>query len=202
MQHADDQSLVVRSRAGEQRAFAELVRRYQRRVYGLAYGMLHDADDAMDITQETFIKVHKYLDRFQGSSSFYTWVYRITVNLCIDLLRRQKKAAATEYDDALDLGEHAEAELLPGALSSRPDRDLDRQELRAMIDQALQTLSPTHRAVILLREVQGMSYKEIADAMEVSTGTGMSRLFHARRRMQIALGALMGQSTEEGQEAA
>ena len=187
MHLADDQTLILQCRAGDQAAFRELVKRYQQKAYGIAFGMLRDTDDAMDVTQEAFIKVHRYLDNFKGSSSFYTWLYRITVNLCIDYIRKHKRAQTVDYDDAVDHDEAQGGELLPSTLDMNPARQLDRRELREMIDRALETLSPTHRAVILMREVEGLSYKEMAEVMDVSMGTIMSRLFHARRHMQVAL---------------
>ena len=187
MHLADDQTLILQCRAGDQAAFGVLVKRYQQKAYGIALSMLRDADDAMDVTQEAFIKVHRYLDNFKGSSSFYTWLYRITVNLCIDHIRKNKKAPTVEYEDAMDHDEAQGGELLPSTMDMDPGRNLDRRELREMIDRALETLSPTHRAVILMREVEGLSYREMAEVMEVSMGTIMSRLFHARRRMQVAL---------------
>ena len=187
MQLVDDQTLILQCRAGDQAAFRELVKRYQQKAYGIALSMLRNADDAMDVTQEAFIKVHRYLDNFKGSSSFYTWLYRITVNLCIDHIRKNKKAQTVEYEDAMDHDEAQGGELLPSTMDMDPARNLDRRELRELIDRALERLSPTHRAVILMREVEGLSYREMAEVMEVSMGTIMSRLFHARRRMQTAL---------------
>jgi len=194
----DDQTLILQCRAGDQAAFRELVKRYQQKAYGIAFSMLRDSDDAMDVTQEAFIKVHRYLDNFKGSSSFYTWLYRITVNLCIDHIRKNKKAQTVDYDDAMDHDEAQGGELLPSTLEMDPARNLDRRELREMIDRALETLSPTHRAVILMREVEGLSYREMSEVMEVSMGTIMSRLFHARRRMQAAL--LEDMDSEEGKD--
>ena len=182
----DDHRLVAQAQAGDQQAFEMLVQQYQRRVYGVAFGMLHNAEDAMDVTQEAFIKVHRYLGRFKGTSSFFTWLYRITVNLCIDHLRRQTKAHTVDYDDALDHGDEGDG-VLPWSADHDPGRTLERKELRAQIEQALSKLSPNHRAVIVMREVEGLSYTEMADVMECSKGTIMSRLFHARRRMQVAL---------------
>lgn len=187
----DDNTLVVRSRAGDQAAFQELVKRYQRKVYGVAYGMLHNSEDAMDVAQDAFIRVHRYLDKFRGSSAFFTWLYRITINLCIDHLRREGKAQTVDYDDAITHS-GGEAELLrPWSMDTNPSSALDRKELREVIFQALTTLSPNHRAVILMREVEGLSYAEMAQAMKCSKGTIMSRLFHARKRMQVALEALI-----------
>jgi len=189
---ADDHTLVTQARAGDSKAFRALVERYQRKVYGVAFGMLRSAEDAMDVTQETFIRVHRYLDRFQGSSSFFTWLYRITVNLCIDHIRREGKAQTVDYDDAMDHpGETGE--LSTWSMDTNPAHLVARKELQAVIASALETLSPNHRAVILMREVEGLSYSEMAEVMQCSKGTIMSRLFHARRRMQIALTEVMAQ---------
>lgn len=194
---ADDKTLVTRCHAGDQEAFKELVQRYQRKVYGIAFGMLHNAEDAMDVTQEAFIRVHRYLDRFKGSSSFFTWLYRITVNLCIDHLRREGKAQTVDYDDAVSHANQQEAEQLrPWSLDMNPSSAMDRKELREMIDKALELLSPNHRAVILMREVEGLSYKEMSEVMRCSKGTIMSRLFHARRRMQSALSEVMAEKAK------
>ena len=189
----DDQALISRCRAGDQGAFRELVTRYQRRIYGIAHGMVHNAEDAMDITQEVFIRVHSYLDHFKGTSSFYTWMYRIAFNLCIDHLRRGGKIQMVDYDDSVG-HDHSEdaSELVPNTSDMNPGKVLARKEMSAMINAALQTLSPTHRAVLLMREVEGLSYSEMAEVMQCNKGTIMSRLFHARRRMLEALLARMG----------
>ena len=184
---ADDRALILQARAGDQRAFRELVRRYQQKVYGIAFGMLRNADDAMDVTQEAFIKVHRYLDNFKGTSSFYTWVYRITVNLSIDHMRKHKKATVLDFDEAIAHDEETPDEIVPSTTGMNPVKNLDRQEMRHMIDTALDTLSPAHRAVILMREVQGLSYKEIAEVTEISIGTVESRIFRARTKLRAIL---------------
>jgi RNA polymerase sigma-70 factor, ECF subfamily len=188
----DDQALISRCRAGDRGAFKELVQRYQRRIYGIAQGMLHSKEDAMDVTQEVFIRVHMYMSHFKGTSSFYTWLYRIAVNLCIDHLRKEGKLQTVDYDDSVahDYGEDP-GELLPKTLDMNPGSALDRKETSALINKALQTLSPNHRAVLLMREVEGLSYTEMAEIMQCNKGTIMSRLFNARKRMQDALVALM-----------
>jgi RNA polymerase sigma-70 factor (ECF subfamily) len=192
---SDSERLIARCRDGDHAAFKELVVRYQKRVYGIAFGMLHNPADAMDITQEVFIRVHQYLGHFKGSSSFYTWIYRIAINLCIDHLRKEAKGNQTvDYNDALDhdCGEEA-GDLLSTSWEMNPARALDRKEMSEMIHQALQTLTPNHRAVLMMREVEGLSYSEMAEVMQCNKGTIMSRLFHARRRMQDALLARMGE---------
>ena len=147
----------------------------------------------MDVTQEAFIKVHRHLEKFQGSSSFYTWLYRIVVNLSIDHMRRHAKAKNVDFDDSRGHeDDQGESGLLPHRVGPDPQRSALREELRKQVDQALEALSPNHRAVIIMREVEGLSYTEMAEAMQCSKGTIMSRLFHARRNLQAALIEVMG----------
>jgi RNA polymerase sigma-70 factor (ECF subfamily) len=191
---SEEERLVLQCQAGDTLAFRQLVQRYQRRVYAVAYGMVRNPDDAMDLTQEAFIKVHKNIKHFKGSSSFYTWLYRIVKNLCIDHLRRRSRQRASEYDDARAPSAEAESSgLLPSPVALSPGDVLAQREQRRLIEQALERLSPSHRAVLLLREVEGLSYTELAEAMDCAKGTVMSRLFHARRNMQRALIELMEQ---------
>jgi len=181
--------LVERARRGDPQAFRALVERYQRRVYSLALGFLKDPDEARDVAQEAFLKVYRHLGTFQGSASFYTWVYRITVNLCIDLRRKAGRGNQVEFDEKVartEVGSPAD-ELSCQRLGFDPGRALHNSELRGRITTALQKLSEQHRAVLLLREVDGLSYKEIAEVLECPEGTVMSRLFHARRQMQELL---------------
>ncbi len=186
----DDLTLVKRVRSGDQRAFRLLVERYQRKVYSVALGMVRDREEANDIAQEAFVKVYKYLDHFKGDSSFYTWLYRITVNICIDVLRKRRgmKGVAVEYDETNQVGT-SEANL--GALGTRlgtnPQKSALRKELAEKIQEALEQVPEKHRAILLLREVEGMSYEELARTLEIPKGTVMSRLFHARIKVQKIL---------------
>jgi len=155
----------------------------------VAFGVLKHRQDALDVVQEAFVKVHKHLGNFQGTSSFYTWLYRIVMNLAIDQLRRRKSGRNVEYDDAvLKEGEAAADEgILPRMLDANPRKAVIRRELLARMEAALAELPEYHRQVILLREVEGLSYEEMAEALDVPKGTIMSRLFHARKKMQTAL---------------
>jgi RNA polymerase sigma-70 factor (ECF subfamily) len=191
----DDLTLVRRARAGDQRAFGLLVERYQKKVYAVALGMVKDAEEAMDVSQEAFVKVHRYLDRFKGDSSFYTWLYRITTNTCIDVLRRRAVISqeSVEYDDSVQL-DLAEANL--GALGSQvdasPARSALRRELGEKLEEALAQLPEKHRAILLLRELEGMSYEDLARTLDIPKGTVMSRLFHARAKVQRLLADYLG----------
>lgn len=186
----DDLTLVRRARSGDQRAFRLLVERYQKKVYTVALGMVKDPEEALDVAQEAFVKVHRYLGHFKGDSSFYTWLYRITTNVCIDVLRRRggSRADAVEYDDSVEL-DLAEANL--GALGSQLDTDPSRAALRRelgnKLDEALAQLPEKHRAILLLRELEGMSYEDLARTLDIPKGTVMSRLFHARAKVQRLL---------------
>ncbi|MFT6396062.1 MAG: RNA polymerase sigma-70 factor (ECF subfamily) [Bradymonadia bacterium] len=190
-----DINLVKLARNGDRMAFQKLVERYQRKIFGLCYGMVRNQDDAMDLVQETFVKVFKNLVRFEGQSSFYTWAYRIATNVCIDFLRKAKRQRTVDYDDAIMRDDEVEdvGSLLPSRLGVNPAKVYGRRELLEKIEEALGTLSPNHRQAIVLREVEGLSYQEIADIMEVSIGTVMSRLHHARKNMQKELAEYVGE---------
>jgi RNA polymerase sigma-70 factor, ECF subfamily len=182
----DDHELVLAARKGDRDAFRTLFERYHRRAYALAFGVLRHSDDALDVVQDAFIKAHKYLDKFEGNSGFYTWLYRIVMNLAIDHLRKHRRVKPVELDEAR-VEEGAEAGLLPRILGSNPGRALQDKEIRTRIDRALDELSENHRAVLVMRELEGLSYEEMAQVMDCSKGTIMSRLFHARRNMQKRL---------------
>ena len=190
---ADDQALVAACRTGDRQAFKSLMQRYQRKVYSVAYGFLRNQEDALDVVQESFIKVHRYLANFEGNSSFYTWLYRIVTNLCIDHIRKNKRHRELEFDDGLRHdGEDGGMSALPLSSLGDPAQVLQRREILDAVQDGLQYLSEKHRAVIIIRELQGLSYEEMAQAMKCSKGTIMSRLFHARRNMQKLLVERLG----------
>lgn len=192
---ADDLTLVAAAQQGDRRAFRLLMQRYQRKVYSVAYGFLRNREDALDVVQESFIKVHRYLGNFEGNSSFYTWLYRIVANLCIDHLRRAKRHKDVEFDDGLRHDGSEESSDVPGGSLSQygnPGDMLRRKEILKAVELCLDDLSEKHRSVIVMRELQGMSYEEMAQAMACSKGTIMSRLFHARRNMQKLLAERLG----------
>ena len=183
---ADDLTLVQRVRTGDQRAFKTLVERYQKKVFSVAYGMLKDREEARDVSQEAFVKVYKYLDHFKGDASFYTWLYRITVNICIDVMRRKgfNKGDQVEFDETMQT-DISEANL--GALGSRlgtnPQKSMLRKELAEKIQAALAEVPEKHRAI----QLEGMSYEDLARTLDIPKGTVMSRLFHARLKVQKVL---------------
>jgi RNA polymerase sigma-70 factor (ECF subfamily) len=188
---AFDLELVKRCKKGDEQAFSTLVQRYQKKVYLVALGIVKNPEDAMDIAQEGFVKVHRYLNNFQGTSSFYTWLYRIVFNLCIDHLRKNGKFAGDEYDERLHGAASGHAAEAAGVMSQRQDsnpvKNIGRRELAGKIQEAIDELPAYHRAVIMMREIEGMSYTDMAASLQVSKGTVMSRLHHARQKLQQSL---------------
>ena len=187
---SSDWELVQRARQGDREAFRELVERYQRKIAALALGMLRNREDALDIVQETFTKAYQGLDRFKGDAAFYTWVYRIAYNLCVDHQRRSAKQPQVSLD--ADEPGSGPAGAVPDG--PRPDEPFERArdaEIGRRLDQAIRELTPDHRAVILLRELEGLSYEEISQVLECPKGTVMSRLHYARRQLQARLRGLL-----------
>ncbi len=183
----DELELVARCQAGDREAFNELVTRYRHRAFAMIYHMVRNEQDAWDLAQDGFLKAWKSIGRFRGQSSFFTWLYRILMNVTIDWKRRKQIEGGTEFDDA-----HGLRGIAPGAVTApraelEPIARVSDKEIRARIDEAITRLSPEHRQAILLREIEGLEYQEIADAMECSIGTVMSRLFYARKKLQTML---------------
>jgi len=198
-EQVDEKELVRLAKAGDDDAFRQLFERHNRRAFGLALGVVKNPDDALDVVQDAFIKAHRYLPKFEGTSSFYTWLYRIVMNLGIDHLRKKKRAKQVDFNDTISHIEESgggEDSLLPKILGSDPGKALIRREIRDQISTAMAHLSDNHRAVLTMRELEGMSYEEMAETMKCSKGTIMSRLFHARKNMQEQLLSLMGADKE------
>lgn len=179
--------LVGRAKKGDRLAYKELVERYQKRVFGILFGMLHSREDAMELTQDVFIKVYQRIKEFEEKSSFYTWVYRIAFNLAIDFRRREWKKVHTEYDDSVGTEDAGGDDSLFQRERENPEQAMQSRELGETIRRALETLPDEQKQVLLLREVEGLSYQEMAESMGCSIGTIMSRLFYARKKMQAQL---------------
>jgi RNA polymerase sigma-70 factor (ECF subfamily) len=180
-ENGDETELIAKAREGDRDAFSVLVERYERRVVGVALAVVHNQDDALELAQETFVRAFENLKKFESRSSFSTWLYRIAANLSIDFWRREGRYNVLR-------GEDAENELrrMP---SSQGDsyRAASQTELGDRLKEALEQLTPEHRAVVLLREVEGLSYDEISDVLQCPRGTVMSRLHYARNRLRSIL---------------
>jgi RNA polymerase sigma-70 factor, ECF subfamily len=181
-----DRELVERCQHGDVEAYGILVQRYQQRVYGLAFGMVRHEQDATDLCQETFVKGWQAIRGFQKNASFYTWLYRIATNLCIDHARKRERRPVVSFEEAMDPVMDVNVAMAPSSQSS-PTEEARRRELREEIEAALLELSPEHRAVIQLREYDGLDYAAIARAVGCSIGTVMSRLHYARQHLQKLL---------------
>ncbi|HEY1170456.1 MAG TPA: sigma-70 family RNA polymerase sigma factor [Verrucomicrobiae bacterium] len=184
---AEDTALVSASRKGDMAAFEELVARHRDKVYARAYSMLRNEEEAVDLSQEAWVKAWQRLEQFQGDSSFLTWTTRITINLCLDQIRRNKRRR-TESIEQLDEDLGGVERQMP-VITTNPTEGLEKGELRKKIDEALEKLSHEHRMVLVLHEFEDLEYKEIAKRMECSIGTVMSRLFYARRKMASLMAA-------------
>ncbi len=177
----DETELIRRATRGDREAFGVLVERYQRRVIGVALAVVHNQEDALELAQETFVRAFENLRSFESRSSFSTWLYRIAANLAIDFRRRERRHTFVRGEEAA-----IEIERLPNT-DSDTFAEFSRAELNRRLRAALDELTPEHRAVILLREVEGLSYDQISDMLQCPRGTVMSRLHYARNRLRAIL---------------
>lgn len=185
----EDRGLIAKAQQGDMAAFRQLVERHQRRAFAIALSLVRDENDARELVQDAFLRVYRSLPSFQGGSSFFTWLYRIITNLSIDLIRKPGRQLADIDESRFESDESQEAEfpLLSRVDGADPVDVVRRREIAGRLQAALDALPPYHRGVIVMREIEGLSYEEMAQAMNVSKGTIMSRLFHARQKLQKAL---------------
>jgi RNA polymerase sigma-70 factor (ECF subfamily) len=181
----DETDLIARSRDGDAEAFAALVERYRDRVHRLVWGLLRNAEDAEDVTQEVFIKAWYRLGSFEGGSAFYTWLYRVAVNTAADWRKRWRRRRALSLEDG-PAGPEGVPDLAP-----RPDRLAHGRELGAKLSEALERMPEKFRRIVVLRDYEGLSYEEIGRVLGLPKGTVESRLFRARERLREALEPLL-----------
>lgn len=178
---ATDETLVRAGQRGDMGAFEELVARHRDKIYARAYSMMRNEDDALDLSQEAWVKGWQRLKQFHGEASFSTWITRIVINLCLDALRKRKRQQADSVEQMEEESGGIERQM--PVVTGNPTERLERAELRERIDKAMAQLSYEHRTVLILHEFEEMEYKQIAKVMNCSIGTVMSRLFYARRRL-------------------
>ena len=184
----DDRLLVERCQAGDLSAFEPLVEKYRQRVWRLAYNVLRDREEAWDVAQDAFIRAYQALPSFRGQSAFYTWLFRIVMNLAAD---RARQRAARGRAFGTERVPEEDWERLMADQSAAPDSSAAQTENRERIMRALDTLSEDHRTIIMLSDVEGLAYREIAEVLDVPIGTVMSRLHNARKRLRQALKPLL-----------
>jgi RNA polymerase sigma-70 factor, ECF subfamily len=187
---ADDQRLIAECLQGNTAAFGVLVRRHQERLYNSVYRLVENAEDAQDVVQEAFLNAYQSLDGFKGDAQFFTWLYRIAVNTAISLKRKRRAMVRMET------GCNGEPSLEPldRSAESRPGYALEQAEQETRVHQALSRLSPEHRAVLIMKDMEGQKYETMAEVLQVPVGTIRSRLHRAR----LELRELLEKSEEEG----
>jgi RNA polymerase sigma-70 factor, ECF subfamily len=184
----DEADLVRAAQGGDQAAFTEIVRRYQRAIYRVAYGLTRRAEDADDLAQEAFVRAYRALDTFRVGEPLYPWLSRITVNLAYSLFRRRKRRPEAELEPMLEAGRE-------WAGDDDPVREVEGGEQAAMLRECFGELSPEHQAILVLRIVENQSYDEISRTLNVPPGTVMSRLSRARAELKSRLRARTGEES-------
>jgi len=191
----NDDVLIEQYRKGDSAAIEQLVLKYQNRIYNVILKICADPDDAAELTQETFVKVIENLDKFEGRSGFYTWAFRIAVNLTLNYCQRNSKLAFRSLDAEQQQDDSQVKQVLKDFLSddSSPDpaAEVQSKELYRIAARTLMGLDETHRAVIVLRDIEGMSYARIAEVLDIELGTVRSRLSRARSKMRDILEAIL-----------
>jgi RNA polymerase sigma-70 factor (ECF subfamily) len=179
--------LVSLLKKKEEEAFRVLMRRYQDKIFGIAYGITLDREESLDIVQEVFVKVYERIHTFRGESKLSTWLHRITVNLCLNWKRRWKRRFRWHHEpiEAEEVSKKADVE----GEDQRPDTLYEKKELEEIFWRCLREIPETARAVFVLKEVEGLSYEEIAEALKIRKGTVSSRLFYARKKLKESLSA-------------
>jgi RNA polymerase sigma-70 factor, ECF subfamily len=182
----DESVLLAQSREGDTHAFAELVRRYEGKIFRLAQHITQNREDAEDVLQETFMKAYEHLDQFKGDSKFYTWIVRIAVNQALMKLRRRKTDRSVSLDEQIDTGEDTVVREI-AAWGENPEEHFSREELGKVLDTAIQSLEPPYRSVFVLRDIEDMSTEETAEALGLSIPAVKSRLLRARLQLREKL---------------
>jgi len=182
----DESTLVAQAREGDTRAFGELVRRYEGKIFRLAQHVTQNREDAEDVLQETFLKAYEHLDQFKGDSKFYTWIVRIAVNQALMKLRRRKTDKSVSLDETIDTGEDTITREI-AAWDEDPEQRFSREELGEILDTAVDSLEPPYRSVFVLRDIEELSTEETAEALNLSVPAVKSRLLRARLQLREKL---------------
>jgi RNA polymerase sigma-70 factor (ECF subfamily) len=190
---AEDQRLIAASLKGDASAFGDLVRRHQDRLFHTVYRLVDNAEDALDVVQEAFLSAYQSLDSFKGDSLFFTWLYRIVVNTAISMKRRRRVVLSI---DAARIGSDPQIDPADMSEANRPEHALDQAEQSRRVQKALTKLSPEHRAVLVMKDMEGQKYEDMADVLGVPIGTIRSRLHRARLELRAIL-----EQDEEGEPA-
>jgi len=182
----DEAAIVAQARLGDAKAFSELLRRYEGKIFRLALHITQNREDAEDVLQEAFLKAYEHIDQFQGQSKFYTWIVRIAVNQALMKLRKRKSDRSVSLDETIDTGEDTVAREI-AAWDENPEQQYSREEINEILSSAIDGLAPIYRAVFVLRDVDDLSTEETAEALELSVPAVKSRLLRARLQLRDKL---------------
>jgi RNA polymerase sigma-70 factor (ECF subfamily) len=182
----DESTLVAQAKAGDQNAFAELVNRYERKIYRLAKNITRNDEDAEDVLQDAFLKAYTHLDNFKGDSKFYTWIVRIAVNEALMRLRKRKTDRSVPLDEPVDLGEETVQREI-AVWEDNPEQQYSQEEWRKILDEAVESLKPDFRTVFVLRDIEELSTEETAETLGISVPAVKSRLLRARLALRERL---------------
>jgi RNA polymerase sigma-70 factor, ECF subfamily len=185
-QAPEDSAVVLQAREGDRKAFAELVRRYENKIFRLGLHITQNREDAEDVLQETFLKAYEHLDQFQGNSKFYTWIVRIAVNQALMKLRKRKSDKSVSLDESIDTGEDTVAREI-AAWEESPEQRYSREEIGKILSSAVDSLTDPYRAVFVLRDIEDLSTEETAEALGLSIPAVKSRLLRARLQLRDKL---------------
>jgi len=182
----DESALVAQAKAGDQNAFAELVNRYERKIYRLAKNITRNDEDAEDVLQDAFLKAYTHLDNFKGDSKFYTWLVRIAVNEALMRLRKRKTDRSVPLDEPVELGEETVQREI-AVWEDNPEQQYSQEEWRRILDEAVDSLKPDFRTVFVLRDIEELSTEETAETLGISVPAVKSRLLRARLALRETL---------------
>ena len=183
MTDQNEARLVKRAKQGDMRAFEELILQHEKIVYNVALRMMNHSEDAKDISQEVFLKAYRNIGNFDERSQFSTWIYRITANTCIDEMRKRRGRQSFSLEEELE-NEEGSMQRQVADEGETPEESMLRAEQKSEILQALESLSPEHKAAVILRDIKGLSYEEIAEILELTLGTVKSRISRGRNQLK------------------
>lgn len=182
--NVSDEELIKRVKSGDIDAFEEIIAKYEKRVFSLIYNMLKNDNDIEDVAQEVFVKVYKNIDKFHGNSSLYTWIYRITTNLCLDYIKKQKSVI---YIDEKIQTDDGELDFQLPSEEKLQDELYEEKELKQKLEKSIAKLPDKQRVMIVLRDIKGLSYEEISEILEIKLGTVKSQINRARLKLKELL---------------
>ena len=191
----DESELVLGLKGKDEKAYRELVRQYQTKLFRIAYGITLDREESMDIVQDVFLRVYQHIHTFKGDSKFYFWLKRITINICLNWHRRWKRRFRWHHQP-LEKGE-GENRVELGTESYSPETLYREKELEKILHEGLKTIPEDARTVFILKEMEGLSYEEIADILKIKKGTVSSRIFYARQKLKRSISSLLNQGETE-----